>query len=102
VKLYITVAAIRIISSSRSLQFFSRIPNLCRGLDVFLTARGAEAAIEAAHQTSGQRLDPELVEMADSPFTDAVLWRGLDSKDFSNAASEGIKRHGSRVFGQPT
>jgi hypothetical protein len=59
-------------------------------LDVFLTARGAEAAIEAAHQTSGQRLDAELGEMADSPFTDGMLWRGLDSKDFSNAASEAI------------
>jgi hypothetical protein len=54
---------------------------LCQTLDVFLTSRGPEAAMEAAHQRSGRWFDPDLVKAAGSLFKEGVLWAGLDSKD---------------------
>jgi putative nucleotidyltransferase with HDIG domain len=66
---------------------FSRIANLSQTLDVFLTARGPQAALEAAHQRSGRWFDPELVKVADSLFKNGTLWKGLDSKDLLETVS---------------
>jgi len=60
---------------------FSRIANLSQTLDVFLTARGPAAAIEAVRRRSGRWFDPELVKAAVSLANTGALWTGLDSKD---------------------
>jgi putative nucleotidyltransferase with HDIG domain len=60
---------------------FSRITNLSQTLDVFLTARGPAAAIDAMRRRSGRWFDPELVKAAVSLSNDGSLWSGLDSKD---------------------
>ena len=65
----------------QEIPLFSRIANLCQTLDVFLTSRGPEAAMEAAHQRAGRWFDPDLVKAADWLFKKGVLWAGLDSKD---------------------
>ena len=66
---------------------FSRIANLSQTLDVFLTARGAEAAMDAARQRSGRWFDPELVKAADSLSRKGELWKGLDAKDMLGGVS---------------
>ena len=71
----------------REIHVFSRIANLSQTLDVFLTARGPEAAMEAAHQRSGRWFDPDLVKAADSLFREGTLWEGLDSKDLLQGVS---------------
>ena len=63
---------------------FSRIANLSQTLDVFLTARGPAAAIEAARKRSGRWFDPELVKAAVSLSNTGALWSGLDSEDLIN------------------
>jgi putative nucleotidyltransferase with HDIG domain len=60
---------------------FSRIANLAQTLDVFHTARGPEAAIEAVLGRSGRWFDPDLVKAAVSLSAGGALWVGLDSKD---------------------
>ncbi len=60
---------------------FSRIANLSQTLDVFLTARGPEAAIDAARRRSGRWFDPEMVKAAASLAGNGALWSGLDNKD---------------------
>jgi putative nucleotidyltransferase with HDIG domain len=60
---------------------FSQIANLSQTLDVFLTVRGADAAMEAAEQRSGRWFDPELVKAAFSLFKEGTLCGGLDSPD---------------------
>jgi putative nucleotidyltransferase with HDIG domain len=60
---------------------FSRIANLSQTLDVFLTAQGPEAALEAARKRSGRWFDPELVKAAISLGNSGALWNGLDDKN---------------------
>lgn len=60
---------------------FSRIANLAQTLDVFLAAKGADAAMEAAMKRSGRWFDPELVKAAASLARSGVLWKGLDDED---------------------
>jgi HD-GYP domain-containing protein (c-di-GMP phosphodiesterase class II) len=66
---------------------FSRIANLSQTLDVFLTAHGPEAAMEAARERSGRWFDPELVKAAEALFKQGTLWIGLDSKDLLECVS---------------
>jgi putative nucleotidyltransferase with HDIG domain len=60
---------------------FSRIANLSQTLDVFLAARGPEAAVEAAQKRSGRWFDPELVKAAASLARSGALWKDLDDKN---------------------
>jgi putative nucleotidyltransferase with HDIG domain len=60
---------------------FSRIANLAQTLDVFHSARGSGAAIDAARRRSGRWFDPELVKAALSLSASGALWADLDSKD---------------------
>lgn len=60
---------------------FSRIANLGQTLDVFLAAKGADAAMEAAKKRSGRWFDPELVKAAASLARSGALWKGLDDED---------------------
>lgn len=60
---------------------FSRIANLAQTLDVFLAAKGADAAMEAAKKRSGRWFDPELVKAAASLARSGALWKGLDDED---------------------
>ncbi len=60
---------------------FSRIANLSQTLDVFLTARGSDAAVEAAQKRSNRWFDPELVKAAASLSNSGALWQGLDNGD---------------------
>lgn len=59
----------------------SRIANLSQTLDVFLTAGGPDAAVEAAHKRSGRWFDPGLVTAAASLAHTGALWDGLDDED---------------------
>ena len=61
--------------------FFSRIANLSQTLDVFFTARGAEAALEAAQKRSGRWFDPDLVKAAVSLAKSGALWKNLGDND---------------------
>jgi putative nucleotidyltransferase with HDIG domain len=60
---------------------FSRIANLSQTLDVFLTAQGPKAALEAAQKRSGRWFDPGLVKAAISLGNSGALWKGLDDKN---------------------
>jgi putative nucleotidyltransferase with HDIG domain len=60
---------------------FSRIMLLAQTLDVFLTRRSRDAAIEVARKRSGRWFDPELVSAAVTLAKSGALWAGLDSKD---------------------
>jgi putative nucleotidyltransferase with HDIG domain len=60
---------------------FSRIANLSQTLDVFLTARGPNAAIDAVRGRSGRWFDPDLVSAAVSLSKNGALWSGLESED---------------------
>lgn len=60
---------------------FSRIANVSQTLDVFFSAKGANAAIEAAQKRSGRWFDPDLVKAAASLANSGELWNGLDDKD---------------------
>jgi HD-GYP domain-containing protein (c-di-GMP phosphodiesterase class II) len=60
---------------------FSRIANLSQTLDVFYTAQGPAAAIDAARKRGGRWFDPDLVKAAASLAHDGLLWSGLDNKD---------------------
>jgi putative nucleotidyltransferase with HDIG domain len=60
---------------------FSRIANLSQTLDVFHSAHGPEAAMEAAQKRSGRWFDPDLVKAAISLGNSGALWSGLDDKD---------------------
>jgi putative nucleotidyltransferase with HDIG domain len=63
---------------------FSRIANLAQTLDVFNTAKGPAAAIEAAKSRSGRWFDPDLVKAAVSLSNMGFLWSGLDNEDLIN------------------
>jgi HD-GYP domain-containing protein (c-di-GMP phosphodiesterase class II) len=65
----------------QEIPLFSRIANLSQTLDVFLTAGGPGAAIDAAHRRSGRWFDPELVKAAASLANNGALWMGLDDAD---------------------
>lgn len=65
---------------------YSNIANLCQTLDVFLTARGPEAAMEAARSRSGRWFNPDLVKAAISLSNKGALWKGLDSQDVTAQA----------------
>ncbi len=60
---------------------FSRIANLSQTLDVFYTAGGPGAAIEAAQRRSGRWFDPEMVSAAAALSKNGKLWSGLEDKD---------------------
>jgi putative nucleotidyltransferase with HDIG domain len=60
---------------------FSRIANLSHTLDVFLTAHGPQAAMEAAQKRSGRWFDPDLVKAAVSLGNSGSLWKGLDDQN---------------------
>jgi putative nucleotidyltransferase with HDIG domain len=59
----------------------SRITNLSQTLDVFLTAGGSGAAIQAAERRSGRWFDPDLVRAAVSLSKNGDLWAGLEDPD---------------------
>ncbi len=65
----------------QEIPIFSRIANLSQTLDVFLTARGPGAAIDAAQRRSGRWFDPELVRAAASLANSGALWTGLNDAD---------------------
>jgi HD-GYP domain-containing protein (c-di-GMP phosphodiesterase class II) len=56
---------------------FSRIANLAQTLDVFYTAQGPQAALDAARKRSGRWFDPDLVRAAASLARSGILWTGL-------------------------
>src|SRR5271165_4125362 len=58
---------------------YSRIANLAQTLDVFNTARGSSAALEAAQNRRGRWFDPDLVKAALSLAKSGKLWEGLES-----------------------
>jgi HD-GYP domain-containing protein (c-di-GMP phosphodiesterase class II) len=60
---------------------FSRIANLAQTLEVFHSARGPAAAIDAVRRRSGRWFDPELVKVAISLSATGALWLGLDERD---------------------
>jgi putative nucleotidyltransferase with HDIG domain len=60
---------------------FSRIANLAQTLDVFYTAKGPAAAVEAAIKRSGRWFDPDLVKAAVSLSNTGALWIGLANED---------------------
>jgi putative nucleotidyltransferase with HDIG domain len=60
---------------------FSRIANLSQTLEVFLAAKGPDAALEAAGKRSGRWFDPDLVKAALSLSRSGALWNGLDDAD---------------------
>ena len=61
------------------ISMFSRIANLAQTLDVFHTARGSSAALEAAQNRRGRWFDPDLVKAALSLAKSGKLWEGLES-----------------------
>jgi len=65
----------------QEIPIFSRIANLAQTIDVFLTARGPGAAMDAAQRRSGRWFDPELVRAAGSLANTGALWIGLDDTD---------------------
>ncbi len=65
----------------QEIPMFSRIANLSQTLDVFNTAQGSEAALEAARKRSGRWFDPELVKAAASLAKSGALWKGLDDEN---------------------
>ncbi len=65
----------------QEIPLFSRIANLSQTLDVFFTAQGPKAALEAARKRSGRWFDPDLVKAAASLARSGVLWDGLDDKN---------------------
>jgi putative nucleotidyltransferase with HDIG domain len=71
----------------REIPIFSRIANLSQTLDVFMTAHGPEAAMDAARQRSGRWFDPDLVKAVESLCTRGMLWNGLDSQDVLQGVS---------------
>jgi putative nucleotidyltransferase with HDIG domain len=54
---------------------------LAQTLDVFLTHRNADEAIEVARKRSGRWFDPSLVGAAVSLAKSGALWQDLDSED---------------------
>jgi putative nucleotidyltransferase with HDIG domain len=66
--------------AGRSIPLFSRIMNLAQTLDVFLTNRGPEAAIEVARQRRGRWFDPDLVNAATSLAKAGALWKDLEAE----------------------
>jgi putative nucleotidyltransferase with HDIG domain len=67
-----------------AIPMFSRITNLSQTLDVFLTAGGPGAAIEAAERRSGRWFDPDLARAAISLSRNGALWAGLEDRDLIN------------------
>lgn len=67
---------------------FSRIVSLSQTLDVYLTARGPKAAIDAARRHSGEWFDPEMVKAAISLARNGVLWSGVDSDSLIDRVGE--------------
>jgi putative nucleotidyltransferase with HDIG domain len=67
---------------------FSNIANLAQTIDVFLTERSAEAAIEAISSRSGRWFSPELVLAARALARDGSLWQGLDTQELTQVALE--------------
>lgn len=59
---------------------FSRIMNLAQTLDVFLVAKGPQAALEVAQTRSKRWFDPSLVKAAHSLAKTGALWQGLDKE----------------------
>jgi putative nucleotidyltransferase with HDIG domain len=59
---------------------FARIMNLSQTLDVFLTSRGKDAAMEVARKRSGRWFDPKLVRAAASLAKRDMLWVDLDQE----------------------
>jgi putative nucleotidyltransferase with HDIG domain len=60
---------------------FSRIANLSQTLDVFFTAHGPAAAIEAVRRRSGRWFDPDMVKAAMSLSNSGALWTGLEREN---------------------
>ena len=60
---------------------FSLIANLAQTLEVFFTAGGPIAALDAARRRSGRWFDPELVKAATSLAANGSLWTGLSDPD---------------------
>ncbi len=60
---------------------FSRIANLSQTLDVFFTAQGPAAAIDAVRRRGGRWFDPDLVKAAVSLANTGALWSGLEQED---------------------
>jgi putative nucleotidyltransferase with HDIG domain len=60
---------------------FSRVANLSQTLDVFYSARGPEAAMDAAERRSGRWFDPQLVRAAACLSKTGELWNGLEDGD---------------------
>jgi putative nucleotidyltransferase with HDIG domain len=58
----------------------SRIANLSQTLDVFFTAHGPAAAVDAIRKRSGRWFDPELVKAAVSLSEQGTLWTDIDSE----------------------
>jgi len=65
---------------------FSRIANLAQTLEVFHSARGPAAAVDAVRRRSGRWFDPELVRVAISLSATGTLWAGLDERDLIQKA----------------
>jgi HD-GYP domain-containing protein (c-di-GMP phosphodiesterase class II) len=64
-----------------NIPIFSRIANISQTLDVFFTARGPAAAIDAVRRRGGRWFDPDLVKAAVSLANSGALWSGLEQED---------------------
>jgi putative nucleotidyltransferase with HDIG domain len=69
---------------------FSRLMNLSQTLDVFLTCKGEQAALDVAESRASRWFDPELVRAVRSLAKQGELWKGLDG-DVSSAAAMALE-----------
>ncbi len=76
-----TGAATRSASAATRFRFSRCIANLAQTLEVFFTAGGPIAALDAARRRSGRWFDPELVKAAASLAANGSLWAGLSDPD---------------------
>jgi HD-GYP domain-containing protein (c-di-GMP phosphodiesterase class II) len=78
-----TAAAIPTGLRRSEIPLFANLANLAQTLEVFLEARGVNAAIEAAQRRSGRWFNPELVRAAVSLSESGNLWESLDEDDLN-------------------
>jgi putative nucleotidyltransferase with HDIG domain len=70
----------------REIPLFSRIANLAQTLDVFHSAHGPTAAIDAVRRRAGRWFDPDMVHAAVALSSSGALWVDLDNKDIIHKA----------------
>ncbi len=64
----------------REIPLLARIAGLAQTVDVFLTYRGPDAALDVARDRRGRWFDPELVDLLQSWRTDRAWWDGIQTR----------------------